>query len=153
MIIVKLCKKFISRGETVLVLANRRNHIDILNKHFSNNGIEPFIVTGVTKMKDRNFVRHDMENQQGKVILASTGVYSTGISIKKIHAIIFANAGKSKIQTMQSVGRGLRLHATKKKLHLYDIADDLEYSKEHLAERLQYYAKNNFEVEVKEIQL
>jgi len=86
-------------------------------------------------------------------LVATSKVFSTGVSIKRLHCVIFAEAGKSKIKTLQSVGRGLRQHATKTKLHLIDIADDFKYGNKHLGIRMDYYARNDFEVEVKEVQL
>lgn len=152
-LISKISKKFTDKGENILILANRHTHIDKIKEELIANGMEPYIVTGNTKPKERNEIKKKMELEGGRVLLATSGVYSTGISIKRLHAIIFANAGKSKIETLQSVGRGLRLHHSKTKLHLYDLADNLKYSEDHLQERMEYYARNNFEVEIKEVNL
>lgn len=153
-VIYNICKKFVEKGENVLVLINRKKHVEFVENILSKKEIPFYTVTGdITNRDVRNSVRKNMEQEGGRVLVATSGVYSTGVSIKRLHAIIFADAGKSKITTLQSVGRGLRLHDTKDKLHLYDFADDLKYSGQHLTERMEYYTKNNFEIEIKEVQL
>jgi superfamily II DNA or RNA helicase len=153
-LIVNITKKRIAKNENTLILVNKIAHLDTIVEHLRKSGIEPYIVSGDVKdIEERNKVRHDIEKEGGKVIVATEGVYSTGISIKRLHAIIFAAAGKSKIRTLQSVGRGLRMHESKTILKLFDIADNLPYSIKHLQPRMEYYAKNNFQVKVREITL
>ena len=54
-------------------------------------------------------------------------------------------AGKAFIRTVQSIGRGLRLHPTKDKLRIYDVYDNLRYSLLHADKRKQIYNKENIE--------
>jgi superfamily II DNA or RNA helicase len=155
-LIYKITKKFISKNQNILILVSKHDHCDLIKAKLLINGITPLIVTGEVKdMEERNKIRKSLEETGGQVILATTGVYSTGISIKRLHAIIFAAPGKSKIQTLQSVGRGLRLDKRndKTQLYLYDFADDLKYSKVGLSTRMEYYARNEFNVKIKEIDL
>ena len=152
-LVAKISEKFVKKGENCLILVNRHAHVDNVKQALEDVGIYPLIVTGKTDPKIRNEYKKRMEKEGGMVLLATSGVYSTGISIKRLHAVIFANAGKSKIETLQSVGRGLRLHHSKNKLHLYDLADNLKYSEDHLQDRMEYYARNNFEVEIKEVHI
>lgn len=155
-LIAKITKKFIAKNENILILVSKHDHCDIIQKKLISHGITPMIVTGEIKdIEERNRIRKALEEKGGQVILATVGVYSTGISIKRLHAIIFAAAGKSKIQTLQSVGRGLRLDKRndKTQLYLYDFADDLKYSNDSLATRMEYYARNEFNVKIKEIDL
>lgn len=155
-LIFKITKKFISKNQNILILVSKHDHCDIIKEKLLINGITPIVVTGEVKdMEERNKIRKSLEETGGQVILATTGVYSTGISIKRLHAIIFAAPGKSKIQTLQSVGRGLRLDKRndKTQLYLYDFADDLKYSNVGLSTRMEYYARNEFNVKIKEIDL
>ena len=57
----------------------------------------------------------------------------------------FGSGGKAKIKTIQSIGRGLRLHKNKTKLIIFDIGDDLYYGRQHLAGRIAHYEKENIE--------
>ena len=70
-----------------------------------------------------------------------SSIFSTGINIKNIHMIVFAAGGKALIRTVQSIGRGLRLHPTKTKLVIIDIADNLYYGAQHAEERKEIYDK------------
>lgn len=53
--------------------------------------------------------------------------------------IMFASGGKSFIRTIQSIGRGLRLHETKNKLIIIDLADKLKYGIRHSDKRKEIY--------------
>jgi superfamily II DNA or RNA helicase len=155
-LIYKITKKFILRDQNILILVSKHDHCDKIKEKLISSGIIPMVVTGELKdMNERNRIRKSLEEKGGQVIIATVGVYSTGISIRRLHAIIFAAPGKSKIQTLQSVGRGLRLDKRNEKtqLYLYDFADDLKYSNDGLTERMGYYARNEFNVKIKEIDL
>ena len=52
---------------------------------------------------------------------------------------MFVDGGKSFIRTIQSIGRGLRLHKFKKLLVIFDIYDTLKYSTEHSERRQEFY--------------
>ena len=82
---------------------------------------------------------------------------STGVSIKNLHNIIFAISGKSRIRTLQSIGRVLRLHENKEIATLYDIVDDLSvgkhqnFSLKHFLERVKMYNQEQFDYKLKKI--
>ena len=71
--------------------------------------------------------------------LSHMGTFSTGINIPKIKQVIFAHPSKSKIRTLQSIGRGLRKPKGKSDVVLFDIVDDLRYKKK------KNYTYNHFE--------
>lgn len=150
--IANCAKRATGTDKNTLILLNKHDHVEKVVSALKEKGIDPFIVTGKTKdMEERNNVRKMLEETAGNVLVATSGVYSTGISIKRLHTVIFADAGKSKITTLQSVGRGLRMHGTKAHLHLIDIADALKYGDQHLDQRLDFYARNDFEFNIKEV--
>lgn len=111
-----------------------------------------YYVDGDVPADEREQIRVDTERQQGVIIVASYGVFSTGINIKNLHRIIFAGASKSKYRVLQSVGRGLRLHATKDKLVVFDLVDDLRLHNEenylyrHGTRRREFYDTERFPV-------
>jgi superfamily II DNA or RNA helicase len=139
------------KKKNCLVLVKKIEHGKQLQNDLEALGCKVDFICGEMKINDRTDIRQGVENDEGRIIVATTGVFSTGISIKKLHSVIFAAAGKSKIQTLQSVGRGLRLHPTKNKLILYDVSENLYFSERHLNKRLQYYNNNEFNVEIKEV--
>lgn len=118
-----------------------------------------FFVYGDMPKEEREEIRQYTEHNDNVIIIATYGVFSTGINIKKLHNIVFALAGKSKIRNLQSIGRGLRKHSSKSKLTLYDISDDLShnnrknYSFRHFEERYKQYIHEKFEVSFRKVPL
>ena len=92
-----------------------------------------------------------MKDRSDVIIIAISKIFSTGINIPNLHNIIFASAGKAKIKIMQSIGRALRLHPTKKLANIFDIADNTKYGKIHLTERKKLYDLEKYDYTEKEI--
>jgi len=92
-----------------------------------------------------------MEQHNNVVCIAISKIFSTGISIKNIHYIVFAAGGKSKIKTLQSIGRGLRVHENKDILTLVDIVDDLIYGIKHYDKRKEFYDLEKIKITEKAI--
>lgn len=108
-------------------------------------------ISGKIAGEERENIRI-LTNEGNHVILfGSLGTVSTGINIPKLHNVIFLFIGKSLIRIKQSIGRGLRKHEDKELTTIYDIADDLKYSKKHLIERIKIYSKEGYPVEIFEI--
>ena len=100
-----------------------------------------YFIRGNVAVEDRDKIRQLMETSDDIVIIAISKIFSTGINIKNLHYIVFAGGGKAKIKTIQSIGRGLRLHKTKQQLIILDIGDDLMYGRQHLQKRIEHYDK------------
>ena len=84
-----------------------------------------FYIDGSTSTEKREYIKKKMEDTSGnpKILVASYGTLSTGVNIKAITNIIFCDSFKSAQIVMQSIGRGLRLHAEKNKLIVFDLVD------------------------------
>ena len=84
-------------------------------------------------------------------------MYSTGVNIKNLHNIIFTHPGKSRIRTLQSIGRGLRRDTHKEEAVLYDIVDNLNYKSyknfatKHFQERFALYQSEKFPVKIYQV--
>lgn len=109
-----------------------------------------FFVFGGTDVEVRESVRAITEKENNAIIVASYGVYSTGVNIKNLHNIVFASPSKSRIRNLQSIGRGLRVSENKSKATLFDISDDFRIGKHnnftirHLIERVKIYDEEKF---------
>ena len=118
-----------------------------------------FFIHGGVGVDEREEVRRITEQENNAIIVASYGTFSTGINIRNLHNIIFASPSKSKIRTLQSIGRGLRLGENKDNATLYDIADDLTYKSrknftlDHFMERMKIYNDEKFEYKIYTINL
>jgi superfamily II DNA or RNA helicase len=99
-----------------------------------------FFVQGSVEVEEREKIKQIMETTSGVVCIAISKIFSTGISIKNLHNIIFASIGKARIKIIQSIGRSLRLHHTKEMATIFDIADTcLTYGYKHFEERKRLY--------------
>ena len=84
-----------------------------------------YYIDGSVNTEKREYIKKQMEvtSTNPKILVASYGTLSTGVSIKAITNIIFLDSFKSAQVVLQSIGRGLRLHALKTKLIVFDLVD------------------------------
>jgi superfamily II DNA or RNA helicase len=114
-----------------------------------------FFLHGGVDVEIREEVRQICEKETNAVIIASYGIFSTGVNIKNLHNIILAASTKGKIRVLQTIGRGLRKNDNKESAILYDIADDCggNYTLKHFLERVKIYNEEEFDYEIKTINL
>ncbi|NBW58202.1 UvsW, partial [bacterium] len=141
------------KGNT-LILFKVINHGKGLFSELAKFREDVYYVDGTVGGLDREEVRSVVETKESAIIVASTGTFSTGINICNLHNIIFAAPSKSRVKTLQSIGRGLRKSETKFASELYDIADDIQYKSRqnftllHFAERIQMYNQEKFSYKI-----
>jgi len=120
---------------------------NIINKHF-------YYIDGSTSKDKREKIKKLMEitDSQPKILVASFGTFSTGINIRAIMNVVFADSFKSDQIIRQSIGRGLRLHAEKEKLVVFDVVDrfhkkykNILYN-QYISRRDNIYNKQEFPV-------
>jgi superfamily II DNA or RNA helicase len=150
------------KGNTLILFARVETHglplYDLINTN-ANAQRKIFFVHGGVNVEEREQVREITEKEDNAIIIASYGVFSTGISIKNLHNVIFASPSKSRIRNLQSIGRVLRKGSNKKKATLYDIADDATYNSRknytlnHFIERIKTYNEEEFNYEIIPINL
>lgn len=140
------------KGNTLILFQFVEKHgqilYDILQKQHNK---KVFFVHGGTEAEDRESVRKIVEREENAIIVASYGTFSTGISIKRLHNIVFSSPSKSRIRVLQSIGRQLRKSEFKEKAKLYDIADDISWKSyqnhtlRHFIERIKIYEHEKFD--------
>ena len=150
------------KGNTLVLYQFVDKHGRILYntiKDSVDDGRPVFFIHGAVGVDEREEVRRITEEEENAIIIASYGTFSTGINIRNLHNIIFSSPSKSKIRTLQSIGRGLRLGANKEIATLYDIADDITYKSrknftlEHFMERMKIYNEQKFDYKIYTINL
>jgi len=122
---------------------------------------EIYFVAGETNVDARELARNLTEKGDNVIVVASIGVFSTGVNIKRLHTVIFSAPTKSVITVLQSIGRGLRKADDKEVFKLFDIADDLtstrktkkNFTFEHFKERLRIYSEQSFNYKITEIDI
>lgn len=134
--------KLINKLDTnTLVLVDRIVHGEHLKEYLkATTDKEIYFIQGSVDVEERENLRQLMEETSGVVCIAISKIFSTGISIKNLHNIVFAAIGKARIKIIQSIGRSLRLHHTKSMATIFDVADVcLNYGYKHFEERKRLY--------------
>lgn len=159
--IIKMAGVFKKTGLLLYTHIKHGNELyEIARKLFPNRNIYKIDGTAVirndVKYKTYEELKSTIENEKDAILICSFGVFSTGVSIKNINYIFFTVPTKSYVRTIQSIGRGLRVSATKTSLQLIDIVDDLcgrtrtgkkgkeNYAYMHFKERFAMYAEQKF---------
>ena len=146
------------KGNT-LVLFSLIKHGQLLHeliKERADVNRKTFFVFGGTNSETRENIRKIVEQERDAIVVASFGVFSTGINIRNLHNIIFASPYKSRIRNLQSIGRGLRIHESKVTARLYDIADNFNnnnHTIKHFIKRIGIYNQEEFDYEIIKINL
>ncbi|ADG60089.1 DNA helicase [Acinetobacter phage Acj9] len=125
-------------------------------------------VSGEVSPDERTRLKRLAEENTGVIIIASYGVFSTGISVKNLHHVIFAHGVKSKIIVLQTIGRVLRKHGSKSTAMVWDIIDDMSitvekngvktrknvnYLLKHGIDRIERYGQEQFDYVIKDVYL
>jgi superfamily II DNA or RNA helicase len=147
------------KGNTLILYSRVATHGEVLYDLINKDERKIFFVHGGVDVEERESVRQITEEENDAIIIASFGTFSTGINIKNLHNVIFASPSKSRIRTLQSIGRVLRKSKDKLNATLYDIADDCKkgskqnYTLNHLIERIKYYNEEKFSYEIIQIKI
>jgi superfamily II DNA or RNA helicase len=116
-------------------------------------------VDGDTEEKIREEYKSRMEKGDNKILIATYGTFSTGISIKNIHNIFLVESYKSEVLIKQSLGRGMRQMEGKEKVNVIDFVDDFSsgkyenYLMRHSKARIDIYKRERFEYKVFNVKL
>jgi len=103
-------------------------------------------VHGSVEVSEREKIIEDFENGKIKNIIASN-IFNEGISINAIRVLIIASGGKSKIETVQKLGRALRKDKGKFEAKVFDFFDENnKFTERHSRQRAKTYLKNGFEI-------
>lgn len=153
------------QGNTLILSTYVENGVDVLvekiKKHPNLGKKKVLRITGGTDPVERERIRQFLEVETDCILVATYGVLSTGVSITNLQNLIFGSPTKSKIRSLQSIGRVLRAGKNKTHANLYDLVDDLSCGKKskknffvkHFESRFENYTEEKFDVEVFEIPL
>jgi superfamily II DNA or RNA helicase len=118
-----------------------------------------FYVDGSINQQHRDYFKKEMEKGNNRVLVASFTTFSTGISIKNIHNIVFVESYKSEIIIKQSIGRGMRQLEGKQEFTIIDIVDDFSYNGKdnylykHGKTRLEMYKEYSSDIKIHRIKI
>ena len=148
-IIIKLVNK---SDKNTLIMVDRIAHgEELLRILQESTNKQVHFVHGAIEIEEREMIRKLMEEHDNVACIAISKIFSTGINIKNLHNIIFAAIGKARIKIIQSIGRSLRKHSSKKLATIFDIWDNLRYGNKHMVERLALYDREQIPYSVTEL--
>lgn len=164
----KLAMKLSSKNENVFVMFKHIEHGKQIFETLKSMGHEKvFYVSGEVDPELRTKLKKFAEDNSGVVIIASYGVFSTGISVKNLHHVVFAHPVKSKVTVLQTIGRVLRKHGSKSIAQLWDLIDDMSitvdkngiktrknvnYALKHGIERIERYGLEKFDYIMRDVE-
>ena len=129
-----------------LILIKNIEHGEILSKLIPNS----VFVSGCKSSADRQEAIRAFDAGEINTLIA-TNIFNEGISIDIIRVLIIASGGKSKIETTQKLGRGLRKDEGKEKVIVYDFYGlGNKFCQKHSEERMKTYKKVGFPVNILE---
>lgn len=133
---ILLLVSYIAEGDKLVKLLNRRSDKEVV------------FLSGKDKTDVREEWRQKMMNGRNIALIATYGIFQQGINIPNLKYAMLASPTKSKIRTLQSVGRTLRVHENKEGgAVIYDLIDDVKFLAKHGQKRLNYYEVEGFGIE------
>ncbi len=99
---------------------------------------------GKDSRKIRKEIYKSFQGDERVIAITTYKLASTGLNIKRIFNLFLIDAGKSFVEVIQSIGRGLRKGKGKNSVRVYDIHSDFKFSKRHAATRKKHYKKKNY---------
>lgn len=133
------------QGNTLVLVRNVATGKDLADLV----GDRAVFLSGSTKTTSRKEHYESVADEDDKILICTKGIASTGIDIPRIFNLVIFEPGKSFVETIQSIGRGLRRAEDKDHVDIYDICASTKYSKRHLSSRKKFYkeAKYPFKME------
>ena len=135
--IVELTLKYRNEGRNVLILTDRRNHLELIYKMLEGQS-RGFYVGGMKPDQLR-------DSQEKDIILATFSMAAEGMDIPKLDTVIL---GSPKSDVEQSVGRVFRKKACDREFHplIIDLQDNFSMFQNQCNKRLALYKKMNFTI-------
>jgi superfamily II DNA or RNA helicase len=136
-----------------LLFVREKKHGHALVKALRAAGLRTEFVWGEKSTAQRDQAIKALEWGDLDVIICSK-VFVTGTDIPSLASIINGMGGKSEIETLQRLGRGMRVTDTKSKFEMWDVKDDgpvagpNRWNAKHSNERMRAYAEQGYKVTV-----
>lgn len=142
-LIIDEAERLNRKGRTALVMVKELDQGQELLREGQERKMNIVFLQGASPAKAREQVRLVFNRKEIKTVIA-TAVWKEGIDIPTLDCVINACGGKSEIQTLQALGRGLRVTEEKSTVEIIDFLDPYRYLARHTVMRLQTYVKNRW---------
>lgn len=131
-----------------IVFFKHLKHGRVLDHLIQQRGWATIFVDGKTPKEARHRVRSELKKGKADVVVASV-VFNEGLDIPELESVVNASAGKSTIQTLQRIGRGLRKSDGKDSVEVYDIFDaNMRWLLDHSQRRVKVLRDAGHDVQI-----
>lgn len=145
--VILATQKLVEQGYKTLVLYNSLSHGKYLFEQL--NKILPCaLLSGKDDIIVRDKAKTQLENGGIKAILASS-IFDVGLDLPCLSGLVLAGGGKSKIKSLQRLGRALRVYPGKRQTAVIDFVDNAKFLLDHSKARYKIYTSEDaFEVHI-----
>jgi superfamily II DNA or RNA helicase len=143
--VVEILNDFIKQNKSTLIFVTHIEHGNLIAEEaYKQFKYKIPFVQGSMPIEEREQVKAKLISGKLKAAIA-TVAWNEGIDIPNIHSVIIAGGGKSEIQTLQKLGRGLRKTEDKDSVTIVDFLDLSHfYLIRQTGERLATYSEYGF---------
>lgn len=140
-------RDFAGLGYTVLALVRQIDHGQALLRELRDAGVRAeFIYGGGSTAEERRETLDRLRDGRLTCLIASE-IFDEGIDVPSVDALILAGGGKSEIQVVQRIGRGMRRGKKSPVLEVVEFADMMDPRlARHALERLRTYRREGIEI-------
>lgn len=122
-LIVELARQLLMYDKTVLVAVTRVEHGKLLEPLLQQLDPNAIFAHGQMDSLVRKQILADLNEGKRKIVVSTT-IFGEGVDVPNLSTLILAKASDSAVDTLQLVGRVLRITPTKKTATIIDIADE-----------------------------
>lgn len=149
------------KGNTAIMFARIDAHMMVIYEELIKYKDNVYVINGEVPAKTRSAIQAAIERGDDITLLASYGTMQQGVSINKLHNLVLAHPSKSEIRVLQTLGRLMRTHSTKKDKasKIWDLVDNLKkpnywnHSLRHSLDRFRFYTQERHPVKRKSVKL
>lgn len=141
--IADLARMQVLKGHTVLVIASRVEFLQNIKDYL---GEDCMLVTGTTSTEERREIGARIESGEITCIAGSRQIFSEGISINQLSAVILAEPMSFEGLIEQIIGRVRRKAEDKLKPEVFDINFSDPASRKQNDSRLAFYLNSGWEI-------
>lgn len=142
-LIAKIAADEIQRGNSVLILSRRIEHLERIGANL--NGIASEVLTGKRRTADRKRILADFRSGKLQCLLA-TQLADEALDIPRLNRVILTHPGKHEGRIIQQIGRALREHPDKRNAVIYDVTDRDGVLRNQWRQRKRTYYKNGIKI-------
>jgi superfamily II DNA or RNA helicase len=140
----------VAATKPALVFVSQVGHGQKLMPALTRAGVRAALVWGEHATDERRAALAKLTGGQLDVIVCSS-VFQQAVDIPSLRSVVNAAGGASIVQTLQRIGRGTRVTATKKSFEVWDVLDDgHRWLTKHGKQRRDAYEREGYRVEVVE---